>query len=260
MNAAWLGQIEQIKSLTLQGWGSNQDQSPLKVTISDADGNSPFSLAFLRGHHQVAQCILDIVAAQWSPKDEKLRYKMQSEDRDDDEDTYNSEQDYRSDDDDHEPRIVSERIDKTFTIDNVGQVSMLVKSHIKPITIITNQYQTVKIKEGNFQAVSGKRTLLQHALDMEDSTGLKFLLDMAQLFAAQKLPGDDDVEESGGNFTFPHDDFLWALQNGKTQLLGLIIKRTGAGIPLDHLVKKSGVEMKEKPRYYQGLTVYGKKR
>ncbi|KFA50832.1 hypothetical protein S40293_05813 [Stachybotrys chartarum IBT 40293] len=260
MNAAWLGQIEQIKSLTLQGWGSNQDQSPLKVTISDSDGNSPFSLAFLRGHHQVAQCILDIVAAQWSPRDEKLRYKMQSEERDDDEDTYNSEQDCRSDEDDHEPRIVSERIDKTFTIDNVGQVSMLVKSHIKPITIITNQYQTVKIKEGNFQADSGKRTLLQHALDMEDSTGLKFLLDMAQLFAAQKLPGDDDVEESGGNFTFPHDDFLWALQNGKTQLLGLIIKRTGAGIPLDHLVKKSGVEMKEKPRYYQGLTVYGKKR
>jgi hypothetical protein len=40
----------------------------------------------------------------------------------------------------------------------------------------------------------------------------------------------------------------------------MIIKRTGAGIPLDHLVKKSGVEIKKKPRYYQGLTVYGKKR
>ena len=27
-----------------------------------------------------------------------------------------------------------------------------------------------------------------------------------------------------------------------------------------HLVKKSGVSMQGKPRYYQGLTVYGKKR
>lgn len=50
------------------------------------------------------------------------------------------------------------------------------------------------------------------------------------------------------------------MNHGKTQMLALIIKRTGAGIPLDHLVKKSGVELKQKPRYYQGLTVYGKKR
>jgi hypothetical protein len=32
------------------------------------------------------------------------------------------------------------------------------------------------------------------------------------------------------------------------------------GIPLNELVQKSGVEIKTKPRYYQGLSVGGKKR
>lgn len=35
---------------------------------------------------------------------------------------------------------------------------------------------------------------------------------------------------------------------------------TGVGIPLNALVQKSGVEIKSKPRYYQGLSVGGKKR
>tara|TARA_R110002033_G_scaffold137455_1_gene176715 strand:- start:12 stop:416 length:405 start_codon:yes stop_codon:yes gene_type:complete len=35
---------------------------------------------------------------------------------------------------------------------------------------------------------------------------------------------------------------------------------TAVGIPLNALIKKSGVEIKTKPRYYQGLTVGGKKR
>lgn len=38
------------------------------------------------------------------------------------------------------------------------------------------------------------------------------------------------------------------------------MKATGVGIPLNALVQKSGVEIKTKPGYYQGLSVGGKKR
>ena len=77
----------------------------------------------------------------------------------------------------------------------------------------------------------------------------------------------DSIHEGDNNnpdtfprdFIFPSKSYHYAITNGKTQLLGMIIKRTGAGIPLDHLVKKSGVKINKKPRYYQGLTVYGKK-
>ncbi len=256
MEAAWVGDLDRIKSMTLEAWGPEKDRAPLKMSISDNSQNSPFSIAFLKGHSDIAQAILEIVKAQWSPPEkENLRYKMEQED-DEDEDEYDSE-DSDSDDDD-QPRIVSENLDKTFTIEDIGKVSMQVQSHDKPLEVLCRSFQTFSTENSAVSKVHSKRSLFVHVLDMDDMAGLKALLDMAQHFSGQKFPGDD--EEGNDNFTFPESDFRWAVENGKTRLLGLIIKRTGAGIPLDHLVKKSGVEIKKKPRYYQGLTVYGKKR
>jgi ankyrin repeat protein len=87
--------------------------------------------------------------------------------------------------------------------------------------------------------------------------GLKFLLDVCERWSAQKLEPDDEVS---GFYSFPDSVFNRAVELGRVELLGEIIKRTGAGLPLEHLVKDTGVELKVKPRYYQGLTVYGKKR
>jgi hypothetical protein len=101
--------------------------------------------------------------------------------------------------------------------------------------------------------------LLRFVMAQDDQAGLKMLLDWGAHFASRKLEGDDE-EEVTGRFSFPDDEFQWAVENGKTQMLAEIIKRTGAGMPLEHLVKKSGVEMKVKPKFYQGLTVYGRKR
>lgn len=87
--------------------------------------------------------------------------------------------------------------------------------------------------------------------------GLKFLLDIGEHFSAQKLDSED---ETSGFYAFADQEFKIAIELGRVELLGEIIKRTGAGLPLEHLVKDTGVELKVKPRYYQGLTVYGKKR
>lgn len=45
----------------------------------------------------------------------------------------------------------------------------------------------------------------------------------------------------------------------RTEIIGEIIESTGAAIPLQKLVKTSGAEIKEKPRYYQRLSVHEQK-
>lgn len=259
MEAAWTGDIEKIKTLSLQAWGPEQDQPPLKMAVEDNMGNTPFSVAFIRGHHDTAQAILEIVKAQWSPVDkEKVRFKMEQRD----EDEYDDSEDEGSDgSEDNEPRIVSETVDKKFTIDNIGQVSMQVKSHTRPIDVINERVPNFHMEGDKVVHDGSGRSLFIHVFNRDDTAGLKALLDMAQHYAGQKMEGDEEEEEgSSGSFTFSQYDFQWAVEEGKSRLLALVIKRTGAGIPLDHLVRKSGVEMKKKPRYYQGLTVYGKKR
>ncbi|KAH6898608.1 hypothetical protein B0T10DRAFT_505216 [Thelonectria olida] len=261
MEAAWSGDTEKIKALSLQAWGPEQDQPPLKLAISDDRSHTPFSFAFMRGHYETAWAILEIVKAQWSPADkEKVRFKMETHNDDDEE--YSDEDSDGSGSDDNEPRIVSEKVDHKFTIDNIGQVSMQVKSQTKPLTVIEESVPTLKERDGKVIKLRST-SLFIHVMSLDDNTGLKTLLDMAQHYAGQKFEGDDDEEEDPellGKFTFPQHEFRWAVEHGKTQQLATIIKRTGAGIPLDHLIKKSGVEMKKKPRFYQGLTVYGKKR
>lgn len=257
MEAAWTGNLERIKSLTLQAWGEHQDQPPLKIVITDLSGNSPFSVAFVRGHYDVAKAILDIVKAQWSPTEkDQVRYKLKEETSysDDEDEDYSDE-----DSEDSEPQIVSEKVDTKFTIDDIGHVSMQVQSSVKPLEVILGS-TTLKMDDKEAKNV-GLRSLFVHCFDTDDMNALKLLLDLAQHWAAHKFNDpESEFAEDAGTFSFPQADFQWAIEHGKTQLLGLVIKRTGAGIPLDHLVKKSGFELQQKPRYYQGLTVYGKKR
>ncbi|OPB42070.1 hypothetical protein A0O28_0031870 [Trichoderma guizhouense] len=255
MQAAWTGDIGTIKSLTLQAWGPNNEHAPLNMAIFDDSRNSPFSIAYLRGHYHTAKAILEIIRAQWSaPEKEKVRYKMQSRDEDDEDE----EEEDDEGDSDNELRIVSETIDQAFTIDDIGKVSMQVKSHTRPIDVIrTHAPGIVKKKDGSIQ-FGATQSLFVHAINDEDTAGLKVLLGLVSEYEQTETTGDED--ESVKRFNLESNDFLSAVQSGNTEALSLLIKRTGAGIPLDHLVKKSGAELKQKPRFYQGLTVYGKKR
>lgn len=249
--------METIKSLTLQAWGPNKEEPPCKMAIYDNSQNSPFSVAFLRGHHTTAKAILEIIRAQWSaPEKEKVRYKMQSRDEDDDSGDNNDDSDEAESDD--ELRIVSETIDKAFTIDDVGHVSMQVKSHVRPVDVITGNANRLIMKDGAPPELGGTASLLLQAIEADDTTNLKLLLGWIKEYEDSELTGDE--EGSSKRFNLNSNDFIFAVQSGNTEALSLLIKRTGAGIPLDHLVKKSGAELKQKPRYYQGLTVYGKKR
>lgn len=257
MTAAWTGDTERIKQLTLQPWGTNGSLMPLKADIADDHGNSPFSVAFLRGHHNAVRRILEIVQVQWSPKEtEEVRYKLREDDEDEDE---YEDSDCESYSQNSDQDIVAEKLNQPFTIDNVGEVSIQVKSHAKPVELLTRNVNVAIQCNDNSYREHVRDRLTRHVLDQDDLTGLKLLIELGQQYSGANSDDDDD-EGIDSVFVFPVDDFTFAVQEGRVDLLKHLIKRTGAGLPLDHLIRKSGVQIKKKPRYYQGLTVYGKKR
>lgn len=54
-------------------------------------------------------------------------------------------------------------------------------------------------------------------------------------------------------------DFHFALEHGFIEELSEMIRFTGAELPLDELIKQSGIQEEKKPKYYQGLSIGGKK-
>ncbi|KAI0144644.1 ankyrin repeat protein [Xylariaceae sp. FL1272] len=253
--AAWIGDLDKIRSLTLASWDSEGQEPPLNITVSDRKYNTAFSLAFLKGHFDVARAILEIAQAQWAPReDEKAVFKIKE--RDDDEEG----QEAADSDIDSDVQIYKEIVNDKFTIDNIGQVSMQVKSHVLPSSYLNRHVSTFVIKGEKIErATFNSRKLLTFAMEQNDTERFNFLLDMNTKFAGLK-PDQDDDEDSTKIYRFPDIEYQHAIRLGRTQMLADVIRRSGAGIPLEDLVKKSGTELKIKPRYYQGLTVYGKKR
>ncbi|OAA62700.1 Ankyrin repeat-containing domain protein [Niveomyces insectorum RCEF 264] len=252
--AAWLGDLRTIKSLTLAAWGDEKKEAPLNIAVQDNDGNHPFSLAFLRGHYKVAAAILEITQAQYAPEDgPKVRYEMID-------DVYDGSDD--DDDSSDDGRGLYRRIvdDEQFTIDNIGEINMRVQGKTTPLDVLAWSSPTFVVQDGKAEKYESKpESLFEFVLKKGDQRGLKFLLDSGTYFSAQKAFGGK--EDAGSRFfTLPVKDFLAAVAVGRTEMLAEIIKHTGAGLPLEEMVKNSGVQMLTKPRYYQGLTVHGKKR
>lgn len=248
--AAWCGDLDKIKALTLVSWDPENNEPPLQIAVNDRS-NSPFSLAYMRGHLDVAKAILEIAQAQYVPEDKPVtRYRMQTSEEEDEEDEDDSM------DDDDEPRIQGEIVDEQFTIDNIGQVSMQVKSRIKPLKMLEWAFPTLKLDDGK-HSFSGSYSLLEHVISNDDRKGLKYYYDLTVQFSDR----DEEKDDENNRFVaFPQYAFWSAVEQGRIGILADMIKWAGAGLPLEALVKKTGVELKERPRYYQGLTVYGKKR
>ncbi|KAL7628273.1 hypothetical protein AAE478_002472 [Parahypoxylon ruwenzoriense] len=249
--AAWAGDLEVIKSLTLASWDVDKQEPPLKMAVSDVQGYNPFALAFLRGHHEVAKAILEIAQAQWAPAEEKTTVFTMK--KDEEEDSY----DESDSCDDDEPEVHEKVIEDQFTIENVGQVSMQVKSRCLASTLLNWAVPTFVSHDGVFKTTSRYENPLKFSIAENDAKGFKFLLDMSIKLASEELVGED---ESSPLYMLPQELFDSAVSYGRTEMLADAIRRTGAGIPIEDLVRKTGTELKAKPRYYQGLSVYGKKR
>ena len=128
--AAWNGDLDKIRQLTLAAWGDNKSEPPLAIAVSDMQGNTVFSLAFLRGHYKVARATLEIAQAQYAPADKpKVRYEMRDPDDYDGEDT---DMDSCCGQENDEDEIMYRTIvdNGQFTIENIGEVNMQVKGTV----------------------------------------------------------------------------------------------------------------------------------
>lgn len=234
--AAWRGDLDTIKSLTLAKWGPNNEQLPLRIAMKDMHWLSPFAIAVLRGHLQVGKSILEIVEAQYKPKEEEIseRYRL-------DEDT----------------NIYSEVIDEKFTIENIGEVATKVECRIKPLEVLNWNYPVTRFmsKRKDEKSKQGNpEDLIDYAIFNDDVALLVFLLELGQKHTERDASSETSIYRIGRN------SFARALRLGRLRCLMEIIQRTGGSLPIDDLVRKSGVEVHDKPEYYQGLSIHGKKR
>ncbi|KAI2624751.1 ankyrin repeat protein [Xylaria nigripes] len=255
--AAWAGDVEKIKSTTLAPWGPDAQQPPLKIAVADSQGNNPFSLAFLRGHLDAAKVILEITQAQWSPaeEEEEARFHM-TRPRTDESDSV-TESDAGGNDDNL--GIYKEIVNEKYTIEDIGQVSMQVKSDVLPSTLL-NWTAPTFVSHGDKAEKTelNRQDLLIFTMTQNDSWRFYFLLDLLNRFGSNMAVSDG--KQTNFFQLYKRPSFTSAIEMGRTNMLAELIRQFGAGIPLEHLVQRSGMEVKVKPRYYQGLTVYGKKR
>ncbi|KAG4440717.1 hypothetical protein IFR05_003811 [Cadophora sp. M221] len=254
--AAWENDLDTIKEITLAPWQWKEGsplESPLKIATMDGCGFSSFSIAVLRGHYDLARKIIEICMAQYHKDDgisSRQRWTMRTDDSDDE---YDSDDSY---DNDRDLPIYAELVSDKFTVDNIGEVSNIVKSNVLPLEMIEWACMPQRFIENQKQARPDRSTLLEHAVLSNNMELLKFIM---KLGAEQKaLAAEEDDDQT--SYTVSQSAFFTAIRKGRTAILAEMIKATGVGIPLNALIKKSGVEIKTKPRYYQGLSVGGKKR
>lgn len=272
--AAWSGNLDMVQKLTLGHWGKAllpEDQncdawkdataleSPLQIAVQDSNKFSPFSIAVLRGHIELARAIVGIAGLQYAKHtgDKRIRYKLMlhaDEDLSNDDDS-----DYSAGLHDGALPMTTEVIDDQLTVDDLGGLCEAVKSDVSPASMMKWQCHAHRISLAckDVEAFSNSNvTLMDFAVDKNDLALFRILLelDMEQ----QKLAADDSDESH--RYIFPGSLFQRAIDQGRTHMLAEAIKTTGVGFPLQSMIKTQGLEVQSKPKYYQGLSVAGKKR
>lgn len=226
--------------------------------MEDHNDHSPFSIAVLRGHLDTARAIIDISAAQYQPKDEeetKARYRVGD---DDDRSSICSSEDVP---------VYKEVTSNKFTYENIGPVSTEARSSVTPLNFMdwicaAGKYAKfagdgnksgaqVPAEDGHDRPLS----LFSWSIIRNDMEMFTLLLDLKLEWSDKLSTGDYAL-----NDPFSYEEIDFAMRYGRIPMLAEMIKHTGAMLELESLVVTSGVKLEEKPKYYQGLSVYGKKR
>lgn len=285
--ATWIGDLETVRTLSMNPWRSHdgENQAPLQLAVQDKHSLSPFSIAVLQGHYEVASIIMELAQSQYVPPDEPKKQKYGIEHSE----PGSSENEGSTDEEVH---LYAEEVDPDFTVDTVGEAPAQAKSNVKALTMLlwscpagdfsrrqiaaqsrARRPHTTAVKlssTGTLRApsnhLSAKKSkdlgppsnLVQFALHEDDAELLHWLLEIgAEYHGLDYKEEDDDAKQF---FSISQRDFVEAVKLDRPHLLAELMKSTGAGIPLDQLVRKSGVKLSEKPKHYQGLSVYGRKR
>lgn len=135
--AAWSGDIDEVKQLTLANWGPEKDNTPLMVTVQDSKGFTPFVIAMYRRHLGLARTILEIANAQFKGSDEdtpRRRYTLAEAESDD-----------SCDSDEDELGLSSQIVDETFTIDNIAALGQSVGSKVSGKLIVRSGSNRIRL-------------------------------------------------------------------------------------------------------------------
>ncbi|KAA8645611.1 hypothetical protein EYZ11_003498 [Aspergillus tanneri] len=256
--AAWSDDLDTIKALTLGTWGEGTVQRPLQIAVSDSNYLTPFSIAVLRGHLKTAKAILEIAQAQYKVDEDegtqrRRRYEMDISDSGEDSDS------------DDGIRVYSEIVDDKFTIDDIGALASQVESTVSPLQMLTDRYPVTMFMDSietlwdyEQRSYTSPRfsvdSLFEYAVCTDNVQTLVFLLEMGEELSARNPKSKTPIYRVHSSVTYH------AIQKGHLQCLQELISRTGADLPLDALIQNSGVQVNEKPKYYQGLSIRGKKR
>lgn len=100
----------------------------------------------------------------------------------------------------------------------------------------------------------GKVSLIRYALIKRDGSLLRFLLHCGK---TTSIASTKYAKNSVAGFT--SSDFQFALEHGNVEALTEMVKFAGAELPIEALVKQSGVKESDRPKYYPGLSISGKK-
>ncbi|KHN99994.1 ankyrin repeat protein [Metarhizium album ARSEF 1941] len=123
-------------------------------------------LLFCSGHCDVAKAIVEVVKARWSRENnDEVRYRIK-QDQQGDEDGYYS--DGETEGSEGEPQLESWVVGKDFTIEDVGHISMQVKSHVTPVRHLCDNVSTFGVKEGKASKTGWRyRTLFRHVVELK---------------------------------------------------------------------------------------------
>ncbi|GAM82971.1 hypothetical protein ANO11243_009570 [Dothideomycetidae sp. 11243] len=233
-------------------------------------------------------------------KDSKYRYALRSfqEGGMDSDSDYDDSDIEDSDEARNNIRVYSQLVDDNFTIDDIAALGQSVDSKVSPQNIADWQCETWRnlgpalafevgiampseepsidpsrwypplpaekhytqahlcrvLHEERFGQSS---SLLDYAIAKNDLALVKFLIGIGNDLIKRKPEQDSD---SSRIYRIEDSSFDYAARLGRTDILSELLRTTGTLLPLDRMVEKAGVEIKDKPRYYQGLTVYGSKR
>lgn len=251
--AAWNGDLNIIKTLTLGLWGSLRDQAPLEIAVTDKQGLSALSISIMRGHFAVAKAILQILHVQHKVKEPRGRKRFEI-----DVDEYSDDSDEESED----LKIYSEIVDDTFTYENIGEVTNQVESSTSPLAafgarfnafLFLDEYQREGISWNKGDKSVNVDGFLKYAVYTNNIPLLEFLLKTGLDLARTNPSGKSE-------FSVKFDEFQLAISLGRTDCLAKMIQGTGSGLPLTKLSDDCGVEEKKQSEYYSGLSIRGTKR
>ena len=271
--AVWAGDEATVKALTLKPNGKNP---PLQVAVQDDLGFSPFSIALARGNRSLAKVIIDIATAQYEPDDtEEPRRRYVIADEEDDASSV-------SDQSDDGVRIESELIDDVFTVENVADIQRRVGSKVQVAEMLRWMAPFWMFFDGDDVPVQCKLEKIQDFSSKPEQAFMnswhRFMSQGVSVFyacvasgnieavgmmldAVRKTPAPSNEggqhKDPQGVFICTFDQLRTALIKGHTKLAAELIRLTGIGLPLDDLAQKSGIKETEKPKYYQGLLIYG---